>query len=106
MASASSAWAAWTGGRAGSCQALVDEGEGEFLEVMAGGIGDVTQGSWPGEYCQPVHCGPDGVFDAVAAPPLEHAGVDQFVERGAQMTQGRAVLPGPAVRGAVGVLLR
>ena len=37
---------------------------------------------------------------------VEHAGVDQLVERGAQMTQGRALLPGPAVRGAVGVLLR
>ena len=37
---------------------------------------------------------------------VEHAGVDQFVERGAQLTQGRAVRPGPVVRSAVGVLLR
>ena len=36
----------------------------------------------------------------------EHAGVDQFVEGGAQMTQRRALLPGLPVRGAVGVLLR
>jgi osmotically-inducible protein OsmY len=28
--------------RGGSCQALVDEGEGELLEVMAGGVGDVA----------------------------------------------------------------
>jgi hypothetical protein len=73
---------------------------------MAGGIGDVAQGPLPGEYCQPVHRGPDGVFDAVAAPPVEHAGIGQLVERGAQMTQGRALLPGPAVRSVVGVLLR
>jgi len=53
-----------------------------------------------------VHRGPDGVFDAVAALPVEHARVDQFVERGAQMAQGRALLRGPAVRSAVGVLLR
>ena len=58
--------------------------------MMASGSGDVAQGPLPGEYCQPVHRGPDGVFDAVAAPPVEHAGVDQLVERGAQMTQGRA----------------
>src|SRR5580693_3210772 len=84
--------------RAGLCQALVDEGEGELREMMAGGSGDVTQGPLPGEYRQPVHRGPDGVFDAVAAPPVEHAGVDQLVERGAQIPQGRALLPGPVVR--------
>ena len=36
----------------------------------------------------------------------EHAGLDQLVERGAQLTQRRALLPGLPVRGAVGVLLR
>ena len=53
-----------------------------------------------------MHRGPDGVFDAVAAPPAEHAGLDQFVEGGAELTQGRAVPPGRVVWGAVGVLLR
>jgi hypothetical protein len=33
-----------------------------------------------------VHRGPDGVLDAGAAPPVEHAGVGQLVERGAEMT--------------------
>ena len=37
---------------------------------------------------------------------LEHAGIDQFVERGTKLTQGRAVRPGSVVRSAVGVLLR
>ena len=37
---------------------------------------------------------------------VEHAGVDQLVECGAELTQGRAVRPGPVVRSAVGVLLR
>jgi len=53
-----------------------------------------------------VHRGPDGVLDAVAALPAEHAGVDQFVEYGAQLTHGRAIPPGPVVRRAVGVVLR
>src|SRR5258707_1306346 len=91
--------------RAGSCQALADEGEGELFEVMPGGIGDVAQRSLPGEHGQPVHGGPDGVLDAVAGLPAEHAGVDQLVEYGAELTQGCAVLPGPVVRSAVGVLL-
>jgi hypothetical protein len=94
------------GGRAGLCQALFDESAGEFVEVVAGGVGEVAQGSLPGEYCQPVHGGPDGVFDAVAAPPVEDPGVGQLVEHGAQMTQGCAVLPGPAIGSFVGVLLR
>ena len=38
--------------------------------------------------------------------PVEHPGVGQLVERGAQVIQGRALRPGPAVRNAVGVLLR
>ena len=38
------------GGRAASCQGRFDEGAGELLEVMAGGIGDVAQGPLPGEY--------------------------------------------------------
>jgi hypothetical protein len=92
--------------RAGSCQALADEGEGQLLEVMAGGVGDVAQGPLPGEDGKPVHRGPDGVFDAVAALLVEYAGVDQFVECGAELAQGRAVRPGPVVRSAVGVLLR
>ena len=36
----------------------------------------------------------------------EHAGVDQLVECGAELTQRRAVPPGPVVWDAVGVLLR
>jgi hypothetical protein len=32
-----------------------------------------------------VYRGPDGVLDAVAAPPVEDAGVDQLIERGAEM---------------------
>jgi hypothetical protein len=36
---------------AGSCEALFDEGAGEFLEVMAGGIGDIAQGPLAGEHC-------------------------------------------------------
>src|SRR5262249_26456633 len=81
----------WMARWAASCQALLDEGGGELLEVMAGGVGDVAQGPLPGEHGQPVHRGPDGVLDAVAAPPVEDAGVGQFVERGAQVIQGHAV---------------
>ena len=62
--------------------------------MLAGGIRDVAQGPLPGEYCQSMHRGPDGVFDAVAAPPVEHAGVDQLVERGAQMTPPGGALAG------------
>jgi SAM-dependent methyltransferase len=98
-------FASWPGD-ARSAQPCADEGEGEFLEVMPGGIGDVAQGSWAGEHGQPVHGGPDRVLDAVTALPGEHAGVDQFVEHGAQLAQGRAVPPGPVVRNAIGVLLR
>src|SRR6516164_982549 len=72
----------WMAGRAALRQALLDEGAGELLEAMAGGVGDVAQGPLPGEHGQPVHHGPDGVLDAVAAPPVEHAGVGQLVERG------------------------
>jgi hypothetical protein len=36
----------------------------------------------------------------------EHAGVDQLVEHGAEVIQGRAVRPGPVVRGAYVVPLR
>src|SRR5262249_1736562 len=96
----------WMARRAASRQALLDEGADGLLDAMAGGVGDVAQGPLPGEYGQPVHRGPDGVLDAVAAPPIEHAGVNQFVERGAQLTQGRAIRPGPAVQGVVGVLPR
>ena len=44
--------------------------------MAAGGIGDIAQGSLPGEYGQSVHCGPDGVFDAIAALSVEDPGVD------------------------------
>jgi energy-coupling factor transporter ATP-binding protein EcfA2 len=90
---------------AGSCQGLADEGGGELLEVAAGGVGELAQGPLPGEHGQPVHRGPDGVLDARAALPAEHAGVGQFVEDGAELIQGRGVLPGPAVGSAVGVLV-
>ena len=73
---------------------------------MVGGVRDVAQGPLPGEYRKAMHRGPDRVLDAVAPPPREHPGVHQLVQRGAQMPQGRAVLPGPAIRGAVGMLLR
>ena len=53
-----------------------------------------------------MHRGPDGVLDAVTAPPVEHPGVNQFVERGAELAQGRAVLLGPGIRGVVGMPLR
>src|SRR5258708_6797498 len=92
--------------RAGSCQAVLDEGEGELLEALAGGVGDVAQGPLPGEHRQPVYRGPDGVLDAVAALPTEYPGVDQLVEHGAELIQGHAVLLGRAARGSVGVLLR
>jgi hypothetical protein len=69
---------------------------------MAGGIGDVAQGPLPGEHCQPVHRGPDRVLDTVAALRAEYAGVDQLVERGAELTQGRAVLPRRVVGNSVG----
>jgi transposase-like protein len=36
--------------RAGSDQALTDEAEGELLKVTAGGVGDIAQGSLPGEH--------------------------------------------------------
>src|SRR5258708_13582925 len=91
--------------RAGSCQALADEGEGELFEVMPGGIGDVAQRSLPGEHGQPVHGGPDGVLDPVTALPAEHAGVDQLVAYGADLTQGEAVLPPPPARTPAAVLL-
>jgi hypothetical protein len=90
---------------AGSCQGLADEGGGELLEVTAGGVGELAQGALPGEHCQPVHRGPDGVLDARAALPAEHTGVGQFVEDGAELIQGQGVLPGPAVGSAVGVLV-
>jgi hypothetical protein len=53
-----------------------------------------------------VHRRPDRVLEAVAAPPVERPGVDQFVQRGAELPQRRAVRPGSAVRDAVRVLLR
>ncbi len=89
-----------------SGQALADKGKGELGEAVPGGSGDVTQGSLAGEHGQSVHGGPDGVLDALPALRLEHARIDQFVERGTKLTQGRAIMPGSVVRGAVGVLLR
>ena len=80
---------------AGSRQGLADEGGGELLEVTAGGVGGVAQGALPGEHCQPVNRGPDGVLDPGAAPPAEHTGVGQFVEDGAKLIQGQGVLPVP-----------
>jgi hypothetical protein len=68
-----------------SYQAPFDEGSGELFEVTPGGIGDVAQGPLSGEHCQPVHHGPDGVLDAVAALPVEHTGLDQLVECSAEL---------------------
>jgi len=66
---------------------LLDEGLREFLEVTKGRVGDVAKGSLHGEDCQPVHGRPDGVFESVAAVLLQHAGIGQLVERGAQMAE-------------------
>src|SRR5215469_15328038 len=89
--------------RAGLPQGLADEGGGELLEVTAGGVGELAQRALPGEHGQPVHRGPDGVLDAVAALPVEHAGVGQFVEDRAELVQGQRVWPGPAAGSAVAV---
>jgi hypothetical protein len=80
-----------------SRQALLDEGEGELFQVTPGGLGDVTQRPRPGQHGQPVHRGPDGVLGAVATPPVQHARVDQFVERGAELIQRHSLLPRPAL---------
>src|SRR6185312_13636186 len=48
-----------------------------------------------------MHRGPDGVLDAGPAAPVEHTGADQLVEHGAEVIQGRALLPGPVVGSAV-----
>src|SRR6185312_1851639 len=74
---------------------------GEIITAEALAALRAAQGSLPGEYGQPVHRGPDGELDAVAAPPVEYAGVDQLVEHGAEMIQGCALRPGPVVGGAV-----
>ena len=66
--------------------------------------GSSRRGPLPGEHGQPVHCGPDGVLEAGAALPAEHAGVGQFTEDRAELIQGQGVLPGPAVGCVVGVL--
>src|SRR5215469_15496854 len=92
-------------GRAGSCQGLADKGGGELLEVTAGSVGEFAQGPLPGEDGQPVHGGPDGVLEAGAAPPAEHAGVGQFVKDRAELIQGPGVLPSPALGSVVGVLM-
>jgi len=74
--------------------------------VTAGSVGELAQRALPGEHSQPVHRGPDGVLDAIAALPVEHAGVGQFVEDRAELIQGRGVLPGPDAGSEVGVLVR
>ena len=74
--------------------------------MVAGRAGLVAQRPRPGQHGQPVHRGPDGVLEARAAQPGQQAGLGQFVERGAQLTQRRAFRPGPAVRCAVRVLPR
>src|SRR5689334_5606072 len=88
-----------------SGQALADKSKRELGEAVPGGSGDVTQGSLAGEHGQSMHSGPDGVLDALPALRREHAGIDQLVERGTKLTQGRAIRPGSVVRSAVGVLL-
>jgi hypothetical protein len=52
-----------------------------------------------------VYLGPDRVLDADAPPPVEHTGVDQFVQHGPELTERRAILPGPAVPRPVVMLL-
>src|SRR5262245_61864843 len=85
----------------GSGQARFDECPGGFVEMAAAGGGDVTQGPLPGKYCQPMHRGPDRVFDPDAALRVEHAGVDQLVEYRAELIQRISVRPCGAVRRAV-----
>jgi len=80
-----------------SRQALLEEGEGELFQVTPGGLGDVAQRPRPGQHGQPVHRRPDGILGAVAAAPVQHARVDQLVERGAELIQGHALRPRPAV---------
>src|SRR5437763_7264975 len=71
----------------GPSQPLLDEGEDALVEVLAGSGGDVAQRPLAGQHGQPVHGGPDGVLDAVAALPAEHAGVDHFVQGGAELAK-------------------
>ena len=89
----------------GSGQARFDECPGGFLETASGGSGNLTQGPLPDEYGQPVHGGPDGVLDRGATSPVEHAGVDQFIEYRAELIQRISLRPCPAVQRAVGVLV-
>jgi hypothetical protein len=70
------------------------------------GVGSITQGAFSGKHGQPVHRGPDGVLDAVAAAPVEHADVNQLVERRAELAQGRSVRSRSRARGLIGMLLR
>jgi hypothetical protein len=78
----------------------------KLVEALPGRLGNVTQRALPGQHGQPVHRRPDRVLNAVAPPPVEHSGVNQLVECGAELPQRRAVRPGSAVRDAVRVLLR
>jgi len=74
--------------------------------MTTGGVGNSAQGAFPGKNGKPVHCGPDGILNAVAAPRVKHADLDQLVERRAELAQGRAILSRPTIRDPVGVLLR
>jgi hypothetical protein len=74
--------------------------------MLPGGSGYLTQRPLTGEHRRPVNRGPDGVLDAITAPPIKHARIDQLIEYGAEMAQRRALLPGAAVRNDVGVLPR
>lgn len=60
---------------------------------------DLAQRTLPGEHRQSVDRGPDRVFEPFTAAGIEHARVDQFVERGAQEAERRGVGPGRFGRG-------
>ena len=88
-----------------SSQCFVDEGEGALLEAVPGGGGASRRGPCPVSTASPCTVDQMG-YSMPSRRAVEHARVDQLVERGAKMTQGRAVLPGSVVRGVVGVRLR
>ena len=94
-------------GGPGSGQAFVDKGEGELVEAT-GGWRRGRRAAAPGPASTASPCTVDQIGYSMPSrrSPAQHAGLDQLVERGAELAQRRAVRPGPVVRGAVGVPLR
>jgi hypothetical protein len=73
--------------------------------VIAGGAGEVAQGSLHCEDLPSLAPWTRWVFDAVAATPSQHAGVVQLVDRGSHVTQRGEFLTGRTLEGAVVMLL-